>query len=128
MLETQEAQAIFSVTGRTNYDFLSAIKVNEIKRSTMQKNEFYNYPVAFDIETSSFMENDKPRACMYAWQMCFGDDNLVVTGRSWNEWLLFIRALRKHFHLKKSRILVVYVHNLSYIFKIYRSLSLKIYF
>lgn len=91
------------------------IDIKTIKRYYKNKTEFYNYAVAFDIETSSFRTNsDEPRACMYIWQMCFGDSDFLVYGRTWEEFKEFIRLVRKHFHLKKSRVLVVYVHNLSY--------------
>lgn len=91
------------------------INVSKIKRYMKNKKEFYNYPVSFDIESTSFRdENDEPRACMYIWQMCLGDSELLVYGRTWSEWRDFIRLLRKTFHLKKDRILVCYVHNLSF--------------
>lgn len=91
------------------------IDANKIPRFYKNKVEFYNLPVAFDIEVSSFRTaNDEPRACMYIWQMCFGDSDFLVYGRTWEEFDVFIRKIRKHFHLKKSRVLVVYVHNLSY--------------
>lgn len=91
------------------------IDVTQIKRFMKNKTEFYNYAVAFDIETSSFRnENDEPRAAMYIWQMCFGDGEFFVYGRTWQEWKNFIKLLRKKFHLKKDRVLVVYVHNLAY--------------
>ena len=91
------------------------IDVSKIKRYAKNKNEYYNYPVAFDIETSSFTdENGEPRATMYIWQMCFGDSELLVYGRTWEEFLNFTRLIRKTFHLKKDRILVIYCHNLSY--------------
>ena len=97
------------------------IDVKSIKRYVKNKNEYYNYAVAFDIETTSFRllptkDNKKgePRACMYIWQMCFGDSELLVYGRTWEEFEDFIRLVRKHFHLKKDRILPVYAHNLSF--------------
>lgn len=94
------------------------IDVKNIKRFKKNKTEFYNYPVAFDIETSSFRDEDgEPRACMYVWQMCFGDSDFIVVGRTWEEWLDFIKLIRKTFHLKKDRILVIYVHNLAYEFQ-----------
>lgn len=90
------------------------VNVKDKKRFVKNKIEFYNYPVSFDIEASSFIENDEPRACMYIWQMCFGDSDFLVYGRTWEEWIDFIKLIRKTFRLKKDRILVVYVHNLSY--------------
>ena len=93
------------------------IDLKKITRSTMHKKSFYNYPVSFDIETSSFEDNGQLRATMYVWQMCFGDGDLVVVGRTWGEWLSFIHDMRKFFHLKNDLILVIYCHNLSYEFQ-----------
>ena len=91
------------------------LDVSKIKRYAKNKNEYYNYPVAFDIETTSFRDdNDEQRACMYIWQMCFGDSELLVYGRTWEEFDDFIKLIRKTFRLKKDRILVIYVHNLSF--------------
>lgn len=94
------------------------INVKDIKRYRKNKIEYYNYPVAFDIETSSFYEGEgeyrEERACMYVWQMCLGDSDFIVVGRTWEEWLYFIRLLRKKFHLKKDRVLIIWVHNLAY--------------
>lgn len=90
------------------------IDIKNIKMYVKNKKEYYNYPVAFDIETSSFLENGEPRACMYVWQMCFGDSDFIVIGRTWQEWKDFLKLVRKTFRLKKDRILVVYVHNLAY--------------
>lgn len=90
------------------------IDVNSIKQFRKNKIAYYNYPVAFDIETSSFYENDEERACMYVWQMCLGDSDFIVIGRTWEQWLYFIRLLRKKFHLKKDRCLIIWVHNLAY--------------
>ena len=92
------------------------IDIKHIKRYVKNKIEFYNYPVAFDIETSSFRENGEPRAIMYSWQMAFGDagKDLVVIGRTWQEWQDFIKLIRKTFKLKIDRVLIVWVHNLPY--------------
>ena len=48
--------------------------------------------------------------------MGFGDEgnDLTVIGRTWEEWLQFIKLVRKWFRLKKDRVLVCYCHNLSY--------------
>ena len=93
------------------------IDLRSITKSTMHKKAYYNYPVSFDIETSSFIENGQQRAIMYIWQMCLGDGDLVVVGRTWSEWLSFIHKLRKYFHIKKDLVLVIYCHNLSYEFQ-----------
>lgn len=91
------------------------IDVRNIKRYAKKKIEYYNYPVSFDIETSSFYDDDgRERACMYIWQICLGDSEVIVYGRTWDEFFDFIRILRKKFHLKKDRILILWVHNLAY--------------
>ena len=77
--------------------------------------EYINLPCAFDIETSSFYEGPLPRAIMYHWQFCIGED-LVIMGRTWQEWHDFIIDLRRHFKTYLKRILVIFVHNLAYEF------------
>ena len=77
-----------------------------------------NVPAAFDIETSSFYENNdtsdphNKRAIMYHWQ--FGIYNLVTTGRTWKEFKIFLYMLSECLKLNNSRILPVYIHNMSY--------------
>jgi len=94
------------------------IDVSKIKRYKKRKAEIYNYPVAFDIETSSFRDPyGNPRACMYSFQFCFGDNELVIIGRTWEEFNKIIKLVRKTFHLKKDRILYIYCHNLAYEFQ-----------
>lgn len=89
-----------------------------------KKNEYYNIPAAFDIETSSFYQGEKKpenkRAIMYIWQ--FGIWNYVTTGRTWNEFINLLSALKKILSLNETRRLVVYVHNLPYEFQFIRKL------
>lgn len=96
---------------------------------------YYNVPAAFDIETSSFYVRDnkqytydeivnyslkerkkfEKRAIMYMWQ--FGLNGNVITGRTWNEYQRLIKALTTILGLNQERVLIVYVHNLSYEFQ-----------
>lgn len=55
---------------------------------------------------------------MYIWQ--FGIGNLVTTGRTWNEFLLFLDMVRKILFLSPEKRLIVYVHNLPYEFQFIR--------
>lgn len=80
--------------------------------------EYYNIPAAFDIEVTSFYENEEKRALMYIWQ--FGIYNLVTTGRTWEEFHIFLDMLRKILNLGSNRRLIVYVHNLPYEFQFIR--------
>lgn len=99
------------------------IDITKLTLSRSRKKDYYNYPVSFDIETSSFRtETGEPRATMYIWQLCLGDDGQVITGRTWDEFLGLIHKIRLHFHISKNKILVIYVHNLSYEFQWIRKL------
>ena len=95
-------------------------RVSSLTRHKMKKRYYYDFPVAFDIETSSFNNEDgDPRACMYVWQMCFGDVqkygfDCVVVGRTWEEFDNFMKKVRVIFRLNSCCILPIYVHNLAY--------------
>ena len=75
---------------------------------------WYNYPCAFDIETTSFYDRGEKRACMYVWQFCI--DGLVMIGRTWEEWETVMQALTDELQLSLEQRLRVYVHNLSFEF------------
>lgn len=93
------------------------INIKSLKRYMKQKTQYYNYPVAFDIETSSFYDEGEKRGCMYVWQMCFGDSELLVYGRTWGEFLSFMEKVCKHFRLSDKKILPIYCHNLAFEFQ-----------
>lgn len=59
---------------------------------------------------------------MYVWQMCLGDNEKIIVGRTWEEFEHIIYLIRKEFHLKKDRILIIWVHNLAYEFQFIRKL------
>ena len=80
---------------------------------------YYNCPVSFDIETSSFYNEDgEKRACMYIWQMGF--NGTVVYGRTWEEWLECLSTLVDYLGLDDTHRLIIYVHNLGYEFQFIR--------
>lgn len=78
------------------------------------KIKYYNIPVSFDIEVSSWKEYGEKRACMYIWM--FDLNGLAVYGRTWKEYVKFLGLLQKYSCAK----LVVYVHNLAYEFQFMR--------
>ena len=107
---TDVYQRAFTILNRENWS------KHIVTRGKKEKIEYYNIPCAFDIETSSFYQNGEKRATMYIWQ--FGICGYNFTGRTWQEYLEFVRALHDVFHLDpKSRRLFVGVHNLSYEFQ-----------
>lgn len=112
-------------------EFLATIDTTKIIKS--HGNYFYNIPMSFDIETTSFYEGkngvvytneqyeqlEKPikaskKAIMYIWQ--FAIENNVIYGRTWVDFIYFCRQLYSYLNLEKYFI-VVYVHNLSYEFQ-----------
>lgn len=104
-----------------------------VKQYRHNKKKYYNYPCAFDIETTSFYEHNEKRAIMYVWQWAFGCD-LVVYGRTWEEFNEFIAIISKTLQLTPEHRLICYVHNLSYefefirhYFKVYDMLATKSY-
>lgn len=74
-----------------------------------------NIPCAFDIETTSYMWQGNKTAFMYIWM--FGLDDYVFYGRTWEEFLEFLKILSNRLDLAVNRKLVVYVHNLSFEFQ-----------
>ena len=80
---------------------------------------YYNCPASFDIETSSFYNEDgEKRACMYIWQMGF--NGTVIYGRTWEEWLNCLEQLVDYLELDETHRLIIYVHNLGYEFQFIR--------
>lgn len=101
---------------------------------------YYNIAAAFDIETTTIpcrKEKDEyvmldkycvgdlekfryePTAFMYHWQFamkCY-DDELIVTGRTWDQFLQMIELLIERLCLNSNRRLVIYSHLLQHEFQ-----------
>ena len=117
----------------TVYDFPYEKKCARLKtcakhvKKGKQFYQYYNVPVAFDIETTSVeppYKLDKkgkkvydydPYGFMYHWQFCLVDT--VIFGRTWEEFILLLENLAKYLHLNKSLRLVIWCHNLSFEFQ-----------
>lgn len=81
--------------------------------------EYVNVPCSFDIETTSFKVGEDKRACMYAYVL--GINGNFIFGRTWRGFVNRLRAISKRLHLDpKSRLLIIYVHNLSFEFQFMR--------
>lgn len=85
---------------------------------TGRKKSYYNIPVSFDIETTSFIRYQEKQACMYEWSFCF--DGLVIIGRTWPEFITLCKKLSFMLELDSNRRLLIYVHNLAYEFQFMR--------
>lgn len=82
-------------------------------KDSSAKVSYYSVPAAFDIETSSFVNEDgEERAVTYLWN--FGIFNHVTSGRDWDSYKIFIRQVQDILSTYQNLRLVVYVHNLPY--------------
>lgn len=111
----------------------------DLKRK--HKTSYYNINASFDIESTTIRcpnmetcnkmhsgscEGDlcehwiEPDVFMYHWQACILDH--VIFGRTWNEFLIFLENLTARFDLSSKRMLVFYVHNLSYEFQFLKNI------
>lgn len=83
------------------------------------KFKYSNLAAAFDIETSKVnIEGNKKIAFMYIWQLAIED--IVVYGRTWEEFRECIKKLKKELKLSSKYRLIVYVHNLKYEFAFFK--------
>jgi len=106
-----------------NVDDFPYDRYRQASRSYKNNVSYYNISAAFDIETTTIDgikdEKDKyiipPYGFMYQWQFCVKDT--VCFGRTWEEWLTFMKRLRRGLQLTENKKLVIYVHNLSYEFQ-----------
>ncbi len=81
---------------------------------------YLNVSSSFDIESTSFKEDDHKKSIMYAW--VFGLNGKIIVGRTWNEFLNICKKLQERYNLSSTNRLVVYVHNLSFEFQFFRKL------
>ena len=101
-----------------DYDIVKRA-VNHAKTiRTNKKITYYEIVTSFDIETTSSIQNGQKFAFMYIWQFAF--ENVVVYGRTWEEYKQFVDKLAEILRLNDRRRLVVYVHNLGYEFQFMR--------
>lgn len=80
-----------------------------------KKGQIGNVASVFDIEATSFYDNEQKRACMYAW--VFGINGKCIRGRSWYEFEEVLNKVVEHYQLNTKKRLIVFVHNLSYEFQ-----------
>lgn len=103
------------------------INVNDLDISTINRTEikiknnteYYNMPLSFDIETTSFYDdNGEKRAFMYIWQMSI--NGIFIYGRTWKEFDTLLNDIATYLNLTPSRKCIIYVHNLGYEFQFLR--------
>lgn len=97
------------------------------KRGKKRDNVSYiDLAAAFDIETTTIQNNDKPFAFMFQWQFCIED--YVFMGRTWQEFQRFIQILHERLDIYvfedgdklEGRALVCMIHNMNFEFQFTR--------
>lgn len=103
----------------TTKELKTVITKSDIKSLlTVQKKKikYYNIPVSFDIETSSFIKNETKYANMYVFM--FNVNGINFVGRTWEEYEQFYNDLIELFKIVSGkRHLIIYVQNLAYEFQ-----------
>lgn len=102
-----------------NKDNLETVTTQKYIRKQKTNIEYYNIPVSFDIESSSWYdENDDKVANMYIWQMDF--NGFCFYGRTWNEYIATLQEITEILELDYYHRIIIYVHNLAYEFQFMR--------
>ena len=122
-------------------EFLSLLKLGDMKLYSKKKKKFWNIPFTFDIETTNAYKNINTGevveaniivkkkesdthfqieewekiSWMYVWQASIND--ILFMGRTWKEFFDFIKALIEKFHLSDHKFLICYVRNLEFEFQ-----------
>lgn len=81
-----------------------------------RRKKYINLPMSFDIETTSYKDENGKHAFMYVWQFCL--DGKVTFGRTWGEFCNYLDTLREQYD--KEYYLCIYVHNLAFEFQFMR--------
>lgn len=100
---------------------LECVLTEDLKQKIIGNNKgvyYYNFANSFDIETTSFIFNGEKRALMYVWQLEIY--NKIIVGRTWTDFVTTLNKIAKFFETNEKRILIIYVHNLSYEFQFMR--------
>lgn len=132
-------------TKDTFYEYFEQFEPNKIETHSKNYNKYYNIPCTFDIETTSayvdlknnniieareivkYKEANKEfnperykKVCwMYTFQ--FSIDDKLYLGRTWDEFIEFIKELRNTFGLNHRNFMIFYVRNLAFEFEFIKS-------
>ena len=99
-----------------DWDFIAEDIKSIIRLSNSRKVRYYEIPVAFDIETTSFQSTGNEKlATMYAWGLSINGH--VILGRQWHEFEDVYNDLVSMFKPTEKERLLIYIQNLSYEFQ-----------
>lgn len=121
MKSMSQNKTIYS-NGTTEYENIKDIvcDIEFIKKKNKRNITYSNIASSFDIEVSSFYQDNEKRSCMYIYVL--GINGKVVLGRTWEQFVKDIEYISTYYKTNKNRRFVIYVHNLSYEFQFIRHL------
>lgn len=104
---------------RTNEDFSRLNSIFMYEDTTIDNSKrrcsYYNIPVTFDIETTSFANGKAKVAMMYIWTLTICDKTFY--GRTWYDLIHFTYKIKQVFRLDDELRMIVYIRNLAYEFQ-----------
>ena len=114
LVNYNNSKAIVKAYNQNDFPYNRIKKSNPLIRPTKR---YLNHLMTFDIETSTIEKTDGSfEGYMYHWQVCI--DSYVCFGRSWKEFLTFLRKINRALkNYDKKYKLVCYIHNFSYEFQ-----------
>lgn len=114
LVNFNNTKAIVKAYNQDDFPYNRIKKSNPLISSTKR---YINHLMSFDIETSTIEKTDGTfEGFMYHWQVCI--DGYVCFGRSWKEFLTFLRKMNRALkNYDEKHKLVCYIHNFSYEFQ-----------
>ena len=90
--------------------------INKFNNDTKEIERYFNVPIAFDTETTSYILQRKNKTVktgfMYIWM--FGINGVCICGRKWEEFKILLKRLTEAFRLILGKKMIIYVHNLAF--------------
>lgn len=114
LVNYNRTKAIVKAYNQEDFPYYRIKKTNPLIHPTKR---YINHLMTFDIETSTIEKTDGTfEGYMYHWQSCI--DGFVCFGRTWKEFLTFLRKINRALkNYDEKQKLVCYIHNFSYEFQ-----------
>lgn len=114
LVNYNRTKAIVKAYNQQDFPYYRIKKTNALIQPTKR---YINHLMTFDIETSTIEKADGSfEGYMYHWQVCI--DGFVCFGRTWREFLTFLRKMNRALkNYDEKHTLVCYIHNFSYEFQ-----------
>lgn len=114
LVNFNSTKAIVKAYDQEDFPYYRIKKSNPLIQPTKR---YIEHLMTFDIETSTIEKTDASfEGYMYHWQVCI--DGYVCFGRTWKEFLTFLRKMNRALkNYNEQHKLVCFIHNFSYEFQ-----------